>query len=172
MRKKLRDSGGLTLVETLCAAVILALLCLMMNTGLHAAVRSYRAITSESEVRLLLSSLSDALADKLRYCVVTVDGSGAYRGCSVGEVTAEADGMVRVGGSKLLPDGAYGEKTADGSRTYQAETLSITPSIESSTGTAIFQIDLTVKDVSLDTTETTGLTVRCLNPVKKEGAPP
>ena len=38
MRKKLKDSGGLTMVETLCAVVILVLLCLMLNSGLSMAV--------------------------------------------------------------------------------------------------------------------------------------
>ena len=71
MRKKLKDADGLTMIEMLCAVVILVLLVLMMNTGMHMAVRNYYSLTSESETELLLNSLTDTLADKLRYAVVT-----------------------------------------------------------------------------------------------------
>ena len=81
MRKKLKDTSGLTMVEMLCAVLILILLVLMINTGIHMAIRNYYSLTSESETDLLLSSLTDSLADKLRYAVVTketvTDESGA-----------------------------------------------------------------------------------------------
>lgn len=121
MRKKLKDNGGLTMVEMLCAVAILVLLCLMMNTGINMAVKTYRDITAESEAELLVSTLSDALADKLRYAVVTekkdagateyttfiskentIDTSG-----NVSAVTLDA-GQVKVDGKRLLPEGAYG----------------------------------------------------------------
>lgn len=96
MRKKLKDTGGLTMVEMLCTVVILILLILMMNTGMHMAVRNYYYLTSESETELLLSSLTDTLADKLRYAVVTKTK------------TAAADGTLTVtyelflGGEKIV----------------------------------------------------------------------
>lgn len=180
MRKKLRDSSGLTMVEMLCATAILVLLCLMMNTGIHMAVVSYRMITAESEAQLLLSSLSDALADKLRYCVVYTNEDGtAVTDYSIGDVTMP-DGMVLVGGSKLLPEGAYGIPDGFYKGDYQVTMGSAVPGAPASASlkdayqksTNSFAIKLTVEDVNLGIVKTTELTVRCLNPVRKEGTPP
>ena len=137
MRKKLKDTSGLTMVEMLCAVLILILLVLMINTGIHMAIRNYYSLTSESETDLLLSSLTDSLADKLRYAVVTketvTDESGASTvkytlfmggekitldfaatGASLDELVGLKDDMVVVKSAegaadkKLLPDAAYG----------------------------------------------------------------
>lgn len=67
MFQKVRESKGLTLVEMLCATLILILLTLVLNTGMQMALESYRRMVLHSEVNLLLSSLSDAVADELRY---------------------------------------------------------------------------------------------------------
>lgn len=183
MKKKLKDSSGLTMVEMLCAVAILVLLCLMMNTGLNMALRTYRGLTAEAETELLLSSLSDALADKLRYCVVTVDASDNYKSCSIGEIKAPdgklPDGKLKVtvknpadGTEKdlnLLPDGAYGNPDGFYKGNYQvtADPASLKDAYDGNTNS--FGLTLTVKDVNLGITKTMGLTVRCLNPVKKEG---
>ena len=67
MRKKLSRSEGLTLVEMLAAVVILVLLGLILNAGLHMALNSYRTMCAQSETELLLSTLLNTLADDLRY---------------------------------------------------------------------------------------------------------
>lgn len=174
MRKKLKDTGGLTMVELLCATAILVLLILMMNTGINMAVKSYRDITAESEVELLLSSLTDALTDKLRYCVVNEDET-----YSVGEVIIDAVGMVTVGGNKLLPDGAYGDGTPTAAGyigTYTAaqveESGTKVPIVTYDPDTNRFTVKFTVKSEETGITRTADFTVRCLNPVKKEGTPP
>lgn len=168
MRKKLRDSSGLTMVETLCAAAILVLLCLMMNTGIHMAVTNYRTLTGEAEAQLLLSSLSDALADKLRYCVVTESKVPPQ---SIGEVRVSTDHQVTVGGDKLLPEGAYGEPKADGTRRYQVTDASVTEPPYAVGAKPVFTVRLEVKDTQTNLSKEANLTVRCLNPVKKEGPP-
>lgn len=171
MRKKLRDSSGLTMVETLCAAAILVLLCLMMNTGIHMAVTNYRALTGEAEAQLLLSSLSDALADKLRYCVVTEKTDGSMEN-SIGVVTV-ADGttpagvpagIVLVDGKRLLPEGAYGLEGR-----YQVTDASVTEPSYVAGVKPVFTVKLEVKDTQTSLSKEASLTVRCLNPVKKEG---
>lgn len=183
MRKKLRDSSGLTMVEMLCATAILVLLCLMMNTGLHMAVRSYQAVTAESETQLLLSSLSDALADKLRYCVVYVDkDSGVYKRCSIGEIDASSgklivqekdEGTGAVTAEKpLLPEGAYGNPYGFYKGDYQVAMSPATLGDIYQKDTNSFEFSLTVTDANLGITKTTALTVRCLNPVRKEVTPP
>ena len=80
------SSRGLTLVETLCAVAILVLLGLLVNTGLNLAMRGYRELTAQSELELLGSTLTSALADELRYAR---------------EVETEAEGSVLGDGSAL-----------------------------------------------------------------------
>ena len=53
MKKKLNKENGLTLVELLAAAAVLILLGLLLNAGLQMTVRSYRTITTRSELELL-----------------------------------------------------------------------------------------------------------------------
>ena len=170
MRKKLRSAGGLTLVEMLCAVAILVLLCLMMNTGMQMAVKSYDRLTAESETQLLLGSLSDALIDKLRYAVVTDTDT-----LSIGDVRLENGRIVVVEKSgtvkQLLPDGAYGTdrweydvelvKKEDGSEHQLYE-------YEDGKFTVHFKIVWT-KDESVSAqTPEGGLVIHCLNPVRSE----
>ena len=76
LRRKLRARRGLTLVEMVAATAVLALLALMLHTGLLMAQNSYRQVTGESERQLLVSTLSDLLANELRYARdVLTDGT-------------------------------------------------------------------------------------------------
>ncbi len=173
MRKKLRNVGGLTLVEMLCAVAILVLLCLMMNTGMQMAVRSYDRLTAESETKLLLGSLSDALIDKLRYAVVTESGSW-----SIGEVRLE-DGRIVVmeksaSGTgtvkQLLPDGAYGTDRWE----YQVKGVQLAgselPLAKYDDGKFIVHFKIVwTKDESVSAqTPKDGLVIHCLNPMRSE----
>ena len=47
MRKKRGDQRGFTLVEMLCATIILVLLGLLLNTGLQLSLKSYRELRAE-----------------------------------------------------------------------------------------------------------------------------
>ena len=49
MRRKVKDNSGLTLVEMMCAVLILVLLSLMLNSGLSMAIKTYQGVTAESE---------------------------------------------------------------------------------------------------------------------------
>ena len=187
MRRKVKDNSGLTMVETLCAVLILVLLSLMLNSGLSMAIKTYQGITAESETQLLLSSLSDALADKLRYCGVYVDDAGDYQSSSIGDVEA-ADGKIVVRGpdtgdaKSLLPDGAYGNPDGFYKGNYQVTMGSAAASGGADSATLgetyqkdsnSFAVKLTVKDVHLNITKTRELTIRCLNPPKEaEETPP
>lgn len=185
MRKKLKDTGGLTFVELLCAVCILVLLCLMMSTCLNMAVNSYRSITAESEAELLVSSLSDALADKLRYCVVTektvITGgiSTTTYPLSIGEVDLkdskiivrvkekDATGAEVEKEKQLLPDGAYGEDTAY-IGTYEVKQVTGKPLVTYDPAANTFTVTFTVTAEKAGISKTAEFTVRCLNPVKKE----
>lgn len=172
MRKKLKSSGGLTLVEMLCAVIILILLSLMLNTGLHMAMKSYRDITAESETQLLLCTLADAISGELRYAqdVTADDADGSlisYNGVSF---TLGTDHQLYIadsaGGMKrLLPAGAYRHGK------YALPELPEITYIKTPNGNCYFTVKLKVKDTEGDISADAELTVRCLNPPKKEGAP-
>lgn len=100
LQKKLSDTGGLTVIEMLCATCILILLCMMLATGLSMATYQYRMLTAEAETELLVNSIVSALSDRLRENKLTVtvpegggDGSYSY---SIGEITT-AQGNTYAG---------------------------------------------------------------------------
>ena len=169
MRKKLGSSSGLTMVEMLCAAVILILLGLLLNTGLQMAVNSYHALTVEAETQLLASTLADALADDLRYARKVRTAAETADGGEVNKLTAydsdtygagasieveEETGQVLAGGLKILPAGAYGNGA------YRVETLSITCAAD------CFTIKIKVKEAAGERSAEAGVTVRCLNGIE------
>lgn len=124
IRKKLRSRRGLTLVETLAAAIVLTMLGLILHTGLLLARQSHDGLTAEAETRLLLSTLADRLSTELRYARDVVTGSGGrlseYSSITYGEGVSldDASGqlmVLREGAGdeedsvwQLLPPGAYG----------------------------------------------------------------
>ena len=129
LSKRLRAQSGLTLIETLAAAVILTLLCLALNSGMDIATHTYRSVTAESETQLdalhtaedALSTAADALTQELRYAAPSKDQTagtlGTYTSASYGSgakidindghlvivTAAQPDGVL------LLPTGVYGK---------------------------------------------------------------
>lgn len=209
MRRKLKDTGGFTLVEMLCAVAILVMLCLLMSTGISMAVKSYRDITAESETELLVSTITDALADKLRYCMVTektktdevfgtetkelkifiteesdIGGSGSTvmdvktvrieGGKLVVDTVTAPDGTTT--GKQLLPDGAYGatgQFSAGYIGKYTVEQVkgddgNPVPLVIYNPEDNSFRIQFIVECEKAGVTQTADVTVRCLNPVRKE----
>lgn len=161
LRGKLADSGGLTLVEMLCATLILALLCVMVSTGLAMAAHQYRMLTAEAETELLVDTIVSALADRLRDSTLSIDAATGAYSHSMGKITTKTAGdseagkadqkpakdtvIIEVGmagGSTeqkaLLPDGAYGavfsEDAADG-RKRRYEVVSVSVSVFNKSGT-------------------------------------
>lgn len=167
MREKLRSEEGLTLVELLCTVAILVLLGLMLNTGLQMAMRSYQDMTAQSEVQMLLSTLSDALADDLRYATnVDADAAGnlnSYSSASYGRASLEIDpssGQVLANGKRVLPGGAYGNGA------YKVTKMDITYKADKS----LFTIELQVAQKEGTVSAETEFTVRCLNGPKASSA--
>lgn len=196
MRKKLKEAGGFSFVEMLCAVAILVLLCLIMSTCISMAVKSYRDITSESETQLLVSSLTDALADKLRYAVVdkdgnysigtveVTDGTENYKddtgavipaGMIVLQKTETTAGVTTTNNKRLLPDSAYGaagQFSVGYIGRYEVSEEPGTPIVTCTSaglGTLpVFTVKFTVSCEKAGVSKTAEFTVRCLNPVKKE----
>lgn len=156
--KKIHDDKGFTLVEMLAAALLLVLLCLMLSTGLNMALKSYRTMRAESETQVLLSTLTDALADDLRFArYVKADEDGkliSYDSDSYNknaELTLNDEGQLLANNMRVLPPGAYGNGA------YVVDKLYITYK------DGVFTIDLTVKEAGGDISASAQTQVRCLN---------
>lgn len=185
MRHKLRDSQGLTLVEMLCATLILIMLALLIGSGTHMATDNYRRMVLRSEMEILRSNLCDALADELRYASdIEVGADGAltsYRSGRYGEKTSlgvqtasgKRKGMVTASNTAVGEDpflvvssGSYGGETWAGG----VDELKITYA------SGIFTVKLKLREMRMDGDDnrefvTNGLellledtSVRCLNP--------
>lgn len=170
---KVKDSRGFSLVEMLCATVILVLLGLMINTGLNLAVKSYQDITVQEELELLLSTLSDALSDDLRYAKNIQTGadnrlvnyhSERYNMEDTDGTTTlkvENDGQLYANTYRMVSSGAYGSGGA-----YVIGKDKDTPGlvITYDKGEGLFTVDLTVRQIDGELSAHTQFTVRCLNP--------
>lgn len=160
LRQKLKSSRGLTLVEMVAAAGVLALLGLMLHTGLIMAQDSYNTMTGEAESQLLLSTLSDLLSNELRYArdVVTGEGGNLQRYTSVNygrntTLSLDENGQLEANKQRqMLSGGAYGNGA------YRLETWSIVYD----EAACLFTVQLKVVGNNAISNETK-FTVRCLN---------
>lgn len=164
LRKKLRSHRGLTLVEMVAATGVLALLGLMLHTGLFMAQNSYAQMTEEAESQLLLSTLSDLLSNELRYARDTVtqnDGTlQRYTSINYGRNTTlslNEEGQLMANDRLMLSSGVYGNGV------YSIEDLTIRYEEE-----GLFQVALTVRGIH-STSNEASFFVRCLNRGGDEG---
>lgn len=166
MKSILRSRRGTTLVELLAATAVLILFSLMVNSGMQLALQSYHRMTAEAETQLLLSTVSDVIADELRYARnIKSEADGAlqtYTSDTYGVQTNILldDGQLQVdaGGTmkRLLATGAYG---TDGA--YRITELSIKWEQPN------FKIKIKVADKS-GIEAATELSIRCLNEKETE----
>lgn len=159
LRQKLKSRRGLTLVEMVAATGVLALLGLMLHTGLFMAQDSYSNMTGESESQLLLSTLTDLLSNELRYArdVVTGEGGNLLRYTSVNygrntTLTLNENAHLEANNRQMLSGGAYGNGA------YRIETWSIVYD----EAAHLFTVQLKVTGRNSISNETK-FTVRCLN---------
>lgn len=162
MRRKWSGSGGFTLVEGLCAAAVLVLLCLMLDTGMRAAAGTCREMTARSETELLLNTLVNAIAGELRY---------AYGAETDGGSLTISGGRVLAGGRELLPRDRDGGGGAYHGGAYRAEDLDIQYDRDTSCFTLRLKVTWNDGAVSAETPED-GVTIRCLNPPGEAAEPP
>ena len=67
--KKLNNKGGFSLIEMMCALLILVILVMGMGVGMEAGGRIYRDAVFESESATLAGILNTSLGDILRYSI-------------------------------------------------------------------------------------------------------
>ncbi len=159
LRRKLKNSRGLTLVEMVVAVGVLALLGLMLHTGLFMAQDSYNKMTGEAESQLLLSTLTDLLSNELRYArdVVTGEGGTLQRYTSVNygrntTLSLNENAQLEANSRQMLSGGAYGNGA------YRIETWSIVYDAAAELFTV--QLKVTGRDSISNEAE---FSVRCLN---------
>ncbi|MDO5111468.1 MAG: type II secretion system protein [Clostridia bacterium] len=78
MKKKLRSRRGMTLMEILCAVAVMGLLTAAIAFSLPAVTSTYRNLTSGAEATVLCSTLSEAVAQELRFASNIRSASGAF----------------------------------------------------------------------------------------------
>lgn len=175
MLHKMRESDGLTVVEMLCAVAILSLLVLMLGTGMNMAQDVYRRMMLHSETKLLMSTLSSAITDELRYAsdVNTVSESDetllnytsrlyregtnldVYYGTDTdtlkrGQIYAQTGTGDQY---YLLPDGVYGKDTwVYGVRPKSMADASNGPGLVISFDKTkrVFTVNLTIEEMKTD----------------------
>ena len=74
--KKLRSQSGMTLTEMLCALVVLMLISSLLAVGVRFAVQTNRTSMADSQAQMLCSTVTTAIADKLRYCSGVTSAGG------------------------------------------------------------------------------------------------
>ncbi len=163
--KKLHSRRGVTLVEMAAAVGVLALLGMMLHTGLFMAQRSYNKMMGESETQLLLSTLSDLLSNELRYARdVVTDHQGnleRYTSINYGRNTTlsfDKTGQLAANNRRMLSSGAYGNGE------YAIKTLDITYN----SSDQVFQVAVKVAG-KYNISNETNFSVRCLNGTDDEG---
>lgn len=67
--KKIRSKGGFSLIEMMCALLILVILVIGMGVSMDAGSRIYRDATFEAESATLAGILNTSLGDILRYSI-------------------------------------------------------------------------------------------------------
>lgn len=152
MIRKLKDSRGLSVVEMLCAVIMLSLLCIIMGAGLQISLKSYDTITAESETQVLLNDLFSAVNDELYNgnIIKIASASGdeySYENISVSDNTSGTPGIMKLRDAVILPEGAYGNGRYKAAiNILPAEASDVTPE----EGKKVFNITLTVMDTTTD----------------------
>ena len=108
IKKKLKSKKGFSLTELLVAIAIVALLSTILVTGVNLAMRSYAAVTDESNAQVLLSTCATMLRNELANARVikTENNTVRYqRGDSNNVLTLKmADGEITVNDNQFISD--------------------------------------------------------------------
>ena len=155
--KKLRNQNGLTLTEMLCTVIIVLLFSSLV--GANAAVRSFRISMADSQAQELCSTLTTAISDKLRYCMVETDavfiqGVGYVESPAENIFTVNSDsGQVYLGKNKLLGAYAYPEglKVKDFSVIYEENVFTVQFQIKDGRDTKLAEANFQVKQINQET---------------------
>ena len=154
--KKLRSRGGFTMVEMLCAVLVLVLASGAMAMEVTFATRTYNDSMATSQAQTLSSTLSTAVKEELRYAEVITAGTDGknvtYSSLHYGDGASfgvNSDGQVTVKGEKLLSSAAYDAgMTASTDITYINGLFSAVITVKSSKGAELAESTFSVRPLN------------------------
>ncbi|NCB62074.1 MAG: type II secretion system protein [Clostridia bacterium] len=128
MKRKLCSSCGFTMLESLAALAIVAIMLTAVVAGTAASVAVYKQSTALSESKVLSSTLFESLSDELRFATdITVVGDGdnhlsTFTSASYGFNTSFSNeaGRIKISGGDLISDLTYTGLDAAADITYAA----------------------------------------------------
>jgi prepilin-type N-terminal cleavage/methylation domain-containing protein len=145
-KQKKRAKSGFSLIEMLCALVVMVLVSCLMAVGVRVAVKAYNTEVMHSESQVLCSTIRTMVNDELRYAG-TVDTSGnkiAFFSQNYGKAVSYStndDGQVVLGENKILASKSYpyGMKASVNIKSYDASTriFSVDVKVTKSDGSCI-----------------------------------
>lgn len=114
--RKLNNSNGFTLTETLSTLVIMSLVGLMITAGIVTAVRVYREVTEYANAQVLLTNTMTILNDNLIYAkpdtVQVSDNKVKFEHIQNGIMQISAENSSDVEGSNKGLCISYGEESS------------------------------------------------------------
>lgn len=110
--KKIRNSRALTLTEILITLLIASLVASAVAAGVSSSLKVYKKSVALSDAQTVLSTLSQAVMDELRFAsdISLSDGTVSFTsknyggGCSF---FVSGDGYIMINGKQLLPQNSY-----------------------------------------------------------------
>ena len=174
--RKLNNSKGFTLTETLSTLVIMSLVGIMITAGIMTAVRVYREVTEYANARVLLTNTMTVLNDNLIYAkpdTVQVSGNKvSFEHIKNGVMHISAENSDSEAGSKKGLCISYGEGSSKtnpeplvsyekNEDIYTDWTISVGNGAEK--GSKVFTITLKVRSGNEDIIEIPGYKIETLN---------
>ena len=126
-----RKNRGFTLTELLVSLAIVGLIGVAIAAGMPTAMKVYRQVTLSAEASTLSGSLTNLIADELRFSSSVTGGGDALRFDSMNygpqvALTSE-NGRVLLGETALIPASAYtSDLFSDISLTYENHVFHVT----------------------------------------------
>ena len=148
--KKIASRKGMTLTEVLMAVLILSLATVAVSVGVRASMGVQRQSVDASDAQLLVSTISTALMDELRYARA-VDADGSFTSSQFGQhvsVGVNGDGHITIGGQELLGSGAYGDMSAAASVSYSSGMFRVSMRVLGSDGAELRAEAFSVKPLN------------------------
>ncbi len=154
MKHKLRSKKGFTMLESLAAVAIVALIMVAVGAGTTSSLSVYKQSTAISEASILSSSLFQAIADELRFAkdITTVSATdnnlSTFTSKNYGEKVSFSNtgGRVTIGGTDIVGEKAYTGLQARADILYSSGAFTVTITVTDPTrggvtsGSAVFSV--------------------------------
>lgn len=172
--KKLRSQSGMTLTEMLCALVVLMLISSLLAVGVRFAVQTYRTSMADSQAQMLCSTVTTAIADKLRYCSGVTSAGGKVFIKDIGSVESDEQGsffQVDEDTGQIVMQSDSEKKQLLGAKSYPRGLKIRELSVEFSNTDRRFAVSFDVTDTAGTVLASSCFDVRCINDVTNSGTP-